>query len=110
MSSARRVCTFIAAVALLLGCHAKQRAVQRMRPIVLPVIRAVDVVLEDPRELRPDVPLGFGVHTIYLDAGHGAAKNPGNTSSYCIEEQEFARQLALDVGVYLEDSLHFGCT
>lgn len=34
---------------------------------------------------------------VLLDAGHGAEKNPGNTSSFGVAEQDFTIDLALDV-------------
>lgn len=41
---------------------------------------------------------GFGKRRVYVDAGHGAPQNPGNTSCFCVEEQAFtliaARELA----------------
>lgn len=39
---------------------------------------------------------------LLLDAGHGAADNPGNTSSFGVAEQDFTLDLALDVAAQLE--------
>jgi N-acetylmuramoyl-L-alanine amidase len=44
---------------------------------------------------------------VFLDAGHGAKDNPGNTSSYCVEEQDFTAGLALDVADELTRSGRF---
>lgn len=52
-------------------------------------------------------PAGFQPLTVYLDAGHGAAKNPGNTSCFCVAEQDFTRSLARDVGEWLEATGYF---
>ncbi len=45
--------------------------------------------------------------SVYLDAGHGAADNPGNTSCFCVREQDFTHALADDVQALLEDSGRF---
>lgn len=54
-------------------------------PVLLP--EEVDVPALDPSE--PIV--------VYLDAGHGAKDNSGNTSCFCIQEQTFTASLAHDV-------------
>jgi len=46
--------------------------------------------------LEGALPLGRPI-VLYLDAGHGAQSNPGNTSSFCVEEQDFTLGLADDV-------------
>ena len=43
------------------------------------------------------LPPAFGTRRIFLDAGHGAPNNPGNTSALCEREQDFTRSLARDV-------------
>lgn len=40
---------------------------------------------------------------IYLDAGHGAADNPGNRGAYCQLEEGFTLSLAREVADWLED-------
>ena len=64
----------------------------------------------------PDAPLerasmafpeGFGLRRIYLDAGHGAEGNKGNTSCYCVEEQDFTLVAARALADRLEDTGHF---
>lgn len=64
----------------------------------------------------PDAPLtppavvfppGFGVHRIYVDAGHGAPGNTGNTSSFCVDEQDFTLAVARALADYLEATGHF---
>jgi N-acetylmuramoyl-L-alanine amidase len=52
-------------------------------------------------------PLGVGVRRIFLDAGHGAPGNAGNSSAYCELEQDFTASLARDVARSLEQSGHF---
>ena len=39
--------------------------------------------------LTPRFPAGFGVRRVFVDPGHGAAGNPGNSSCFCREEQDF---------------------
>jgi N-acetylmuramoyl-L-alanine amidase len=41
---------------------------------------------------------------LLLDAGHGAADNAGNTSSFGVAEQDFTLDLALDVAALLEST------
>lgn len=48
-----------------------------------------------------EIPPGFGVRRIYVDAGHGAHLNTGNTSCFCVEEQRFT----LDAARALADRL-----
>lgn len=86
------------------------RTKNRVRHLVHPVVRALEGALESPYERALDLPKELGVVNVYLDAGHGAKDNPGNTSSFCQEEQEFTQKLALDVGEYLESTGHFHVT
>lgn len=61
----------------------------------------------EPDELPwPEAPPSRRV-SVYLDAGHGAADNPGNTSCFCVHEQDFTRSLADDVAATLEESGRF---
>jgi len=57
----------------------------------------------------PDVafPAGFGLRRIYLDAGHGAPGNKGNTSCFCVEEQDFTDVAARALAYRLEATGHF---
>lgn len=50
------------------------------------------------------LPPAFGTRRIFLDAGHGAPNNPGNTSALCEREQDFTRSLARDVAAALSRS------
>lgn len=43
------------------------------------------------------VPPGERVHKVYLDAGHGAAGNPGNRSALCRDEQDVTLEIARGV-------------
>lgn len=52
-------------------------------------------------------PPGFGVRRIYVDAGHGAASNRGNTSSFCVDEQDFTLGAARALAERLEATRHF---
>jgi N-acetylmuramoyl-L-alanine amidase len=52
-------------------------------------------------------PASFGTKRVYLDPGHGAEGNAGNTSSLCKLEQDFTLALALHVAEWLEETHHF---
>jgi N-acetylmuramoyl-L-alanine amidase len=59
-----------------------------------------------PRDV--DLPPSDGrLRIVMLDAGHGAEGNTGNTSTYCVPEQEFTLALADDVAATLEESGRF---
>ncbi|MFO0618138.1 MAG: N-acetylmuramoyl-L-alanine amidase [Polyangiaceae bacterium] len=78
-----------------------------MKRSLAPAVHAIEADLASPRELIPVFPPGFARRTVFLDAGHGAEKNPGNTSCYCVAEQDFTRDLTLEVADYLEETGHF---
>jgi N-acetylmuramoyl-L-alanine amidase len=80
---------------------------ERVRRLIYPTLRWIQRDLESPRERTLDLSPSLGVMTVYLDAGHGAKSNPGNTSSYCQEEQQFTRLLALDTRDFLEQTGSF---
>lgn len=63
-----------------------------------------DAPLAAPAVLFPP---GFGVRRIYLDAGHGAPGNTGNTSSFCVDEQDFTLGVARVLSDHLEATGHF---
>lgn len=50
------------------------------------------------------------VRRIYLDAGHGAKDNAGNTSCFCVKEQDFTRRVAREVKARLEAMGRFSVT
>ena len=52
-------------------------------------------------------PADFGVHRVYVDAGHGAAGNPGNTSCFCLAEEDFTLFAARELAERLEATGHF---
>jgi N-acetylmuramoyl-L-alanine amidase len=52
-------------------------------------------------------PPGFGVRRIYIDAGHGAPNNPGNTSCFCEKEQDYTLFAARELGRRLSSTGHF---
>jgi N-acetylmuramoyl-L-alanine amidase len=56
---------------------------------------------------RVEFPKGFGKKRIYLDAGHGAPGNPGNTSVTCEPEESFTLRVAQDLAQRLEATGHF---
>ncbi len=45
--------------------------------------------------------------SVYLDAGHGAVDNTGNSSCFCVREQDFTHALAQDVAATLEETGRF---
>lgn len=57
---------------------------------------------------RPAVfPPGFGVARVVIDPGHGAAGNRGNSSCFCVDEQDAMLALAEAVRDRLEATDHF---
>ncbi len=56
---------------------------------------------------RVEFPKGFGKKRIYLDAGHGAPGNAGNTSVTCEAEESFTLRVAEDLAKRLEATGHF---
>ena len=56
-----------------------------------------------PVEFPPD----FGVRRVFLDAGHGAARNSGNTSAYCEKEKDVMAALSGPLAAALEATGHF---
>jgi len=52
-------------------------------------------------------PKDFGMHLVFIDAGHGAPGNSGNTSSLCIDEQDHNLRVANHLAGCLTDSGHF---
>ena len=55
----------------------------------------------------PVFPANFGVHRVYVDPGHGAAGNPGNTSCFCVAEEDFTLFAARELAARLEATGHF---
>ena len=51
-------------------------------------------------------PPGFGVARVVLDPGHGATSNRGNTSSFCVDEQDAMLVLADALRARLEATGH----
>ena len=52
-------------------------------------------------------PANFGVRRVYVDAGHGAPGNPGNTSCFCVAEEDFTLFAAGELAERLEATGHF---
>ncbi len=57
--------------------------------------------------VEPVFPPSFGTRKVYVDPGHGAPNNPGNTSSFCLEEQEFSLATAKALAARLTATGHF---
>lgn len=57
--------------------------------------------------LSTEFPADFGVRRVFIDAGHGAAKNTGNTSAFCEREQDVMAALSDSLAVALEATGHF---
>lgn len=53
--------------------------------------------------LDVEVPRPSRALVVYLDAGHGAENNPGNSSCFCEREQDFTLSLLDDVTAVLEE-------
>jgi N-acetylmuramoyl-L-alanine amidase len=56
---------------------------------------------------RVEFPKGFGRRCIYLDAGHGAQGNEGNSSVVCEPEASFTLRVARELARRLEATGHF---
>jgi N-acetylmuramoyl-L-alanine amidase len=54
-----------------------------------------------------EFPRGFGRRRIYLDAGHGAPGNEGNSSVHCEPEESFTLRIAQELARRLEATGHF---
>jgi N-acetylmuramoyl-L-alanine amidase len=52
-------------------------------------------------------PSDGALRVVMFDAGHGAEGNTGNTSTYCVPEQDFTLALADDVAATLEETGRF---
>ncbi|MBN2496859.1 MAG: N-acetylmuramoyl-L-alanine amidase [Deltaproteobacteria bacterium] len=96
----RAVPGLLCALACLPGCEAPP-APKAPAPQAEPAPKAAPRALPEPAppawpaegsKLSPPEAVftpGFGVHTVFLDAGHGSPGNPGNTSCLGIEEQAY---------------------
>ncbi len=60
-----------------------------------------------PRMLPLVFPEEFGTRKVFLDAGHGAPNNPGNSSCFCQDEQDFTLDVANNVAKALRQTNHF---
>jgi N-acetylmuramoyl-L-alanine amidase len=52
-------------------------------------------------------PPGFGRRRVVVDAGHGAPKNKGNTSCFCVDEQDFTLEAANELAERLRATGYF---
>lgn len=52
-------------------------------------------------------PPGFGARRVFVDPGHGARDNRGNSSTYCVDEQDFTLGAARELADRLNATGHF---
>jgi len=57
--------------------------------------------------LTPVFPADFGTKRVFIDPGHGAPNNPGNSSCICQDEQDFTLGVARNVADWLRRTGHF---
>jgi N-acetylmuramoyl-L-alanine amidase len=57
--------------------------------------------------ILPHFPADFGVHRVLVDPGHGASRNKGNTSCFCVDEERFTLGAAEALRDRLEAMGHF---
>jgi N-acetylmuramoyl-L-alanine amidase len=96
------------ALAFLVACSPRaerEREGASARPSALPSA----VVEREPAKWPEALPVDLEVPplsralVVYLDAGHGAESNPGNSSCFCEREQDFTLSLLDDVTAVLEE-------
>lgn len=84
--------------------------------LMVAAVAGADATAGEPRWPAPGAPLeakalelprGFGLRRVYLDAGHGAAGNVGVASVACELEQDFTLRVAEDLARRLEATGHF---
>ena len=102
-----------AVLSLLLACAPASQPEE----VDLAVVNAdLPVSLHHPRWPDPDArltpppldfPAEFGVRRVFLDAGHGAARNTGNTSAFCEQEQDVMAALSSSLAAAMEATGHF---
>lgn len=76
-----------------------------VRPAPARVVERAPRWPEDGARLSAEglaLPAEAGVRRVYLDAGHGAPKNRGNTSCFCVAEEEFTQRAARALADRLE--------
>jgi N-acetylmuramoyl-L-alanine amidase len=106
--TSRAALLLMVALVALTGCKGARSALLKLkRSAATAAAQPVDAALDPPTELIPVFPQGFRKKKVFLDAGHGAEKNPGNSSCFCVAEQDFTRDLAFEVGEYLEETGRF---
>lgn len=57
--------------------------------------------------LVPSFSADFGTRRVFVDPGHGAENNPGNSSCICQDEQDFTLDVAQNVANWLRSTGHF---
>ncbi len=99
-------------ISLLIACQSPTEVDVDLSP----VSAALEVSLDRPPWPDPDArmtaasvdfPADFGIRKVYLDAGHGAGRNTGNTSAYCESEADVMVALAGPLAEALEATGHF---
>jgi len=59
------------------------------------------------RPLQVTSPADFGTRKIFIDPGHGAPNNPGNSSCICQDEQDFTLSVGQNVAQWLQKTGRF---
>ncbi len=57
--------------------------------------------------ISPLFPVDFGTRKVFVDPGHGAPNNPGNSSCVCRDEQDFTLDVARSIAGWLRQTGHF---
>ncbi|MBW2701456.1 MAG: N-acetylmuramoyl-L-alanine amidase [Deltaproteobacteria bacterium] len=81
--------------------NSKPRPMPSPKPLAWP---APGFTLSPPSTVFSD---DFGMHKIFLDAGHGNPGNTGNISCLCIEEQDFNLAMTQHLAPLLTGTDHF---
>jgi N-acetylmuramoyl-L-alanine amidase len=102
------------AVALAAAAALTWSALSALRASPAPVV-AADAPPDPPRwpderaslvPLAASFPAGLGAIRVAIDPGHGAPGNRGNTSSFCVDEQDAMLDLAQELAWRLEATGH----
>jgi len=110
MLSMLRAGAFLFSILSLVGCPSEGDGVVKISGSEAPASASASSQPEPvspvwpealPRDL--EVPVPSRPIVVYLDAGHGAENNPGNSSCFCEREQDFTLSLLDDVTNVLEE-------
>ena len=104
----------LAVILAVAGCEEQARAApQAPAVIAAPAVPAPEAPPRWPAASAPltvakvEFPRGFGRKRLYLDAGHGAPGNEGNSSVTCEPEESFTLRVARELARRLEATGHF---